>query len=201
MQITKVIPRRGPRGFQRITWAADKAVPGDLFRQDSATISEYRSWISYQSFSALLFDGSIVQISYDFDYQTLVGHRLVYFPSPFDFDRELLEAFGLFEAIEEYQGSRVDLVRLRSPIRFDYDSTANPATHPASHMTFEWSHCRIPVVSPLSPGHFIRFLFKNFYPSLWNDHEFIQEWPRHNVEPTISPEDLLELHINSFTVN
>ena len=121
----------------------------------------------------------------------------MYFPCPFDFDQEELLTLGLLEAMEIYEESGVDIVRLRSPVRFDFDSEADPETHPASHMTFEWSHCRIPVMSPLSPGHFIRFLFSNFYPSLWRNHEFLREWPRHEVSTTISSDELLELHINA----
>ena len=198
MYTTKVIPRQGRRGFRRITWATDNIVPGSLFRQPSATVSEYCDWISCQGYSALLFDGSIVQISYDFDYRDLVGHRLLYFPCPFDIDQDLLATDGLLEVIEVYKDSGAELVKLRSPVRFDYDVKSYSDSHSESHMTFQWSHCRIPVVSPLSPGHFIRFLFKSFYPSIWKDHEFIQDWPRHYIDPTISLEDLRELHFNSL---
>ena len=196
---TKVIPRGGRRGFQRITWATDSAVPGSLFRQPSATIAEYREWVHYQGYSALLYDGSIVQISYEFDYRRLVGHRLLYFPCPFDFDQDLLDTAGLFEVMQVYIGGEAELVKLRTPVRFDYDSSAESERHPESHMTFQWSHCRIPVFSPLSPGHFIRFLFKNFYPTIWQDNDFIRQWPRYSVSPTISLEDSRELHFNART--
>ena len=198
---TKVVALQGgrPGGFQRITWAANSTAPGNLFRQHSATVAEYRGWIDCNGYSAVLFDGSLIQISYDFEYSELVGHRLLYFPCPFDLDLELLND-GLFlaEVIDLYQGQEITSVRLRSPVRFDYDPNANTDTHPASHMTFQWSHSRIPVTAPVSPGRFIQFIFKNFYPEMWTIHEFIQEWPQHEIESTITPEEQRVLHLSSL---
>ena len=52
---------------------------------------------------AILFDGSLIQISYDFDYSELVGHRLLYFPCPFDLDPELLQTLPLVDVIDFYR--------------------------------------------------------------------------------------------------
>ena len=196
---TKVVALNGSAGFQRITWATNTAAPGHLFRHNSATVEEYREWIVCDGYSAVLFDGSLIQMSYDFEYSELVGHRLMYFPCPFDLDQELLEACGLVGVVDLYQSQEMSLVRLRAPVRFDYDPNANASTHPMSHMTFQWSHSRIPVMAPISPGHFIQFVFKNFYPAMWEVHRFIQRWPRHEVESTITPEEQSVLHLHSVT--
>lgn len=197
MSATKAIALSGASGFRRITWATNTAVPGDLFRKVSPTVSEYRDWVNRQGYSAVLFDGSLVQISYDFSNSDLARHRLLYFPCPFDLDPDLLRTFSLLEVIDLYQSQNTASVRLRSPLRFDFDALANTDTHPASHMTFQWSHARIPVMAPISPGHFIQFVFKSFYPAMWKVHSFLQEWPQHEFEPTITPEQKLALHLNS----
>ena len=164
MATTKVVETRDHRGLHRITWPNNTSVPPCLFRIKSPTVSEYRGWVDSQGYSAILLDGSIIQISYDFDDSALVGHRLLYFPCPFDLELEYLDTFTLSELIDVYFGEGTEWVRLRSPVRFDYDPTALSEHHPASHMTFQWSHARIPVKSPLSLGHFIQFVFQNFYP-------------------------------------
>ena len=190
-----VIDYRSPN-WRRITWATNKFTSGDLFRIESPTVSEYREWIASQGYSVLLFDGSFIQISYDFEDQELIAHRLMYFPCPFDLDQELLEIFPLVDVVDMYQESGTPCVRLRTPIRFDYDNASAANHHPASHMTFQWSHCRIPVVSPISLGHFIQFVFKNFYPNIWRFQEFLQTWPTIHFSPTITLSQSAYLHFS-----
>ena len=197
---TSNVVKRGPAGFQRITWATNTAVPGSLFRHKSATVAEYREWLDWQGYSAVLFDGSFIQMSYDFDYSGLIGHRLLYFPCPFDVDMALLEVLTLTEVIEHYQDLEVAEVKLRSPVRFDFELGSTAPGHPASHMTFQWSYSRVPVTGPVSPGHFIQFVFRNFYPNMWNAHAFIRDWPRYRFERTITPEELDLLHMNTFAL-
>ena len=199
MHTTKVIVRREPGGFRRITWATNATVSGELFRHTSATVTEYRNWIDCGGYSATLFDGSLIQMSYDFDYSELVGHRLLYFPCPFDLDLELLQTLSLVEVIDIYRGEDISNVRLRAPMRFDYSPHFNSDTHPRSHMTFQWSHTRIPVMAPITPGRFIQFVFKHFYPTVWSIHSFIHEWPLHEVERTIVPEEQNVLYFDSVT--
>ena len=194
---TKVILQHGSPGIQRITWAKNKVAPGELFRNTSPTVLEYREWIDKQGYSAVLFDGSILQISYDFENSELAGHRLLYFPCPFDFDQELLEVFALVDVIDFYRDHETANVRLRSPLRFDYQPDTNLESHPNSHMTFQWSHTRVPVMAPISPGHFIHFVFKNFYPTMWEVHDFLQEWPKHEFESTITHDQQRTLHFCS----
>ena len=195
---TTVLDLPGPQGIRRITWSNNYAVPSNLFRLDTPTVSEYRGWVDSQGYSAVLHDGSIIQISYDFEYSEMVGHRLVYFPCPFDLDMEWLNTLNLSEVIDLYFDEGTDEVKLRTPVRFDYDPGNHSESHPASHMTFQWSHSRIPVSSPLSLGHFIQFVFQNFYPFLWNTHKFLNEWPRDELDATITSEERRILHISSL---
>lgn len=195
LSATNVIDVQGHRGHRRITWANNNNVPGDTFRFDSPTISEYQQWVDSQGYSAILFDGAIIQISYDFLHSELIGHRLLYFPCPFDMDMELLDEISLSELIKLYCEGGADHVRLRTPIRFDFDPKSWSSSHPASHMTFQWAHTRIAVNSPLSLGHFIQFVFHNFYPTYWNMHTFLNQWHREDLDVTISPEERSFLHL------
>ena len=165
---------------QRITWSNNRSVPGWLFRTDAGTFEEYRGWIEHSGYAAVLLDGAILQISFDFSGPELVGHRLLYFPCPFDLDHSLLmdEDLSLLEIIDLYANPiKANEIRLRSPVRFDYTRGDTNPNHPPSHMTFQWRRVRLPVSAPLSLGHFVHFVFKYFYPDLWSIHQFIREWP------------------------
>lgn len=194
---TSVVDLRRNEGYRTITWSTYRGVPGELLGNESPTVSDYQAWVDSQGYSAILLDGSILQISYKFQHTELVGHRLLYFPCPFDLDMELLDTFTLSELIGLYFDEGTDKVRLRTPVRFDYDPNSHSTYHPASHMTFQWSHTRIAVRSPLSLGHFIQFVFQNFYPSLWNTHDFLNEWHRDELEATITPGEQRFLHVSS----
>ena len=188
-----------PSGYQRITWATNATTEGYLFRNSSPTIEEYVGWVKNSSYSALLLDGSVLQISYDFDGPELVGHRLHYFPCPFDLDDSLVRELPFLEVVDFYAESlEFDRIRLRTPIRFDfqYDLTTERVHHPRSHLTFQWAYVRLPVTSPLSLGQFIKFVFKNFYPFLWRAHGFIREWPVQLLEHSIEYEELDEIHLS-----
>ena len=196
---TTVIDVLGHMGNRSITWSNNYSVPGDLFRFDSSTVSEYQRWIESRGYSAILFDGSFVQISYNFRRSELVGHRLLYFPCPFDMDMELLDEISLPDLIELYSEEGTGGVKLRTPVRFDYDPSSWKTSHPASHMTFQWANARIAVSSPLSLGHFIQFVFQNFYPTYWYAHEFLNQWPCDELETTISTEERGVLHLSSIS--
>jgi hypothetical protein len=178
---------------RRVTWSQITSSKGCLFRERCASIDEYIEWVKSNSYSALLYDGSFFQITYDFDSDELVGHRLVYYPCPYDIDEQLLRTEGLLDVIQMCNQKDI---RLRSPLRFDYDKDAFSESHPASHMTLLWEHCRWPVVTPLSLGHFVRFIFKHFYPNLWELHDFINRWPQKSYNSSITKHEQMMLHIS-----
>ena len=194
---TKVIQRQLPGGRRRVTWAPPSGSSGHLFRDEMSTVQNYRDWIECGGFSAVLFDGALLQISYDFANSELVSHRLLYFPCPFDLDDELVQEFSLLELIDMYCDSTIKSVRLRTPLRFDYSRQAQADSHPASHLTFQWPHVRVPVMSPISPGHFTQFVFRNFYPEMWAVHSFLREWPRRDLARTITGEEQETLHLSA----
>lgn len=182
-------------GISRVTWGSSRSIPGELFRSEFATVTEYCRWLEVQAYSAILYDAAILQLSYDFRGDQLLGHRLVYYPCPFDVDEELLRTEPVLDAISLYQGRGDSVVHLRTPLRFDCDLLSQVEGHPATHLTLLSSHCRWAVVAPLSLGHFIRFIFRHFYPQLWHAHDFIRTWPQWLGTRTITPEEERGLHI------
>lgn len=96
-------------------------------------------------------------MSYDFEGDQLTGHRLVYYPCPFDVDEDLLRSEPMSDVIDLYRENESSTVRLRSPLRFDCDIENQSEDHPGSHLTFLSSDCRLALVAPISPGHFVRF--------------------------------------------
>lgn len=186
----------GGQNGLRVTWARPQNPNTALFQEQIISADNYRSWLASEEYSALLFDGSILQISYDFRGNNLIGHRLVYYPCPYDVDQELLRLEPVLDVIGLYAGIE-DNVRLRSPIRFDFDVHAASDEHPAAHVTLFWSHCRWAISAPVSLGHFVRFIFKNFYPSHWFAHASLRNWPQNHLTLTITDEQAKHLHIAS----
>lgn len=142
----------------------------------STTLGEYQRLIAGRQYTCLLRDGSFLQISAMFDGQRLIRHRYCFFPCPLTLD--LGEDLTISEHIELLSDAELlERLRLDGPIRFDFDAVAACEGHPASHLTALRSSCRVPVFAPLSVGHFVRFVFANFYPDLWEAHELLRTWP------------------------
>jgi len=162
-----------------------------------ATVAEYSDFVEGALYSAVLYDGALLQVSYDFTGADLVGHRLCYYPCPFDMDQELIRSEPIGDVIAYYRQSRDVMVNLRSPCRFDYD-TANAATgHAAVHLHLISAECRWPVSHPVSIGDFVRFVFRRFYPKMWAAHEFLRMWPLGGPRGrTIAMEEESELHVS-----
>src|SRR5689334_12572169 len=74
----------------RVTWPPSSLETGDLYRGRYATVDEYREWIRAEAYSAVLFDGALLQLSFDFAGTALAGHRMVYFPCPYLVEPALL---------------------------------------------------------------------------------------------------------------
>lgn len=175
----------------RITWPSRPQNWRLGFEKPFGSIEEYFAWLKNDEYSAILFDGSMLQISFEFQWRDLVAHRLVYYPCPVELSYEeqmLLKELPVTEVIDAYADAR-DRFRAKSPIRFDFDAVAVTPTHPASHMTILTNDCRLPVYGPLSLGHFVTFVFRNFYPDICEQHKFVREWPARVGPKTIELSD------------
>jgi hypothetical protein len=186
-----------PNNAKRVTWAPSDAELGELMRAAPHSLAAYRNWIAADAYSMVLFDGAVIQMTYDFDGNDLVGHRLVFFPCPYKIDEGLLDDLPLLDVIELYSDSRDPAVRLVTPMRFDFDPRAAGAGHAASHLSLNGLDCRWPVTAPLSPGHFVRFVFSQFYPHLFTALPFIREWPVNHQSQTITSREEAGLHVSA----
>lgn len=179
---------------RRITWT--KASGFALFEYPS--IDEYVRILRERQYTALLYDGSLLQISYDIKLPNEIsGHRLCYFPCPIEINREVVEEFGLIDLIEMLSGDELRTrVRLESPVRFEFDPDAASEHHPASHLTLSRNTCRIPVFAPLNLRQFFQFVFLNFYSERWKLHPFLGDAPSWECDRTLSSTDMVQLHVD-----
>ncbi len=158
-------------GVKRVTWHAHDPAAGFLIQHNHATLGQYLHWVKAGAYSAILLDGSLLQITYDIESGQVSGHRLAYIPCPFVLDNDLLrEGEPLADIIEVYRDVPTQDMALRSPVRFDYDPAAAKAGHPAAHMTVNSADCRIACVAPMHVLRFVDFVFRNFYPALHSAH-------------------------------
>jgi hypothetical protein len=121
-----------------------------------------------QTYNIRMLDGALIHIMYRFKNQQIEAHRLAFFPSPF------LEEFQNNPDIyleDEIYAEVIMKNIVPFPIRFDFDCRYEATIeldHPKSHLTLgQYQNCRIPVSVPLTPYHFIGFILRNFYNTVY----------------------------------
>lgn len=203
---TPVISREGPA--VRVTWPNWHKEPALFSSTPSFSLLEYRRFLVGNHFICLMQDGGMIQISFDFQNARLVGHRMCCYPCPLllprdftvsdtdELDLLLLEELqGQMDAIERRADPAEVRLRLRSPVRFDY--VRDSGAHPDSHLHISGPDVRVPVISPLSIGHFVQFVIRHFYESAWADMGLaaVTRWPIAQRSRCISSDDELQLHL------
>jgi hypothetical protein len=161
-----------------------------------ASIAEYCAHFSSGAYTVVLFDGALIQLSIDLNHQQIVGYRFCYYACPFDIDVKDLLSLPLLDLIQLHQEGGMDLLRLRSPLRFEYDPNNADEGHPVSHVHLLWAHSRCSVVAPISIGHFVKFVFSHFYPAIWSEFDFLRKWPTHLEDRTITVSEEEILHFS-----
>ena len=181
---------------RKVTWAGEDTSVARY--GEVAALQDYIDQLNGQQYVAVLYDGAILQLSYEFNYDRLVKHRLLFWPCPVQFNEEDLNEFNLSDLVELALASDevTNRVCLVNPIRFDYDRDACRPDHPASHAHLGRSACRIPVRAPLSVGHFVDFVFREFYPQEWRSYEWLSSWPKHEFDESVTQEERLRLHFS-----
>lgn len=157
-----------------VRWRSDapSAEPFLLSSKDVPTHRDYQYWYGSNMFSAILVDGSLLQLSYKFKSGILDTHRLAYVPFPYRVDTQMFQELDLPDVLELAEsGERHDLL-LRGCLRFDFDATAGSFSHPVSHLTLWDPGCRIACSSAMTPGRFLRFIVENLYSGSWSDDLF-----------------------------
>jgi hypothetical protein len=179
----------------RVSWHPHDRGEPLLTTRQHPTIDQYVAWATSGAYSAILFDGSLLQLTYDISDGRVSGHRLAYVPCPYDLDLTMLaEGEPLADVVELYRSTDA---AMRSPVRFDYDPKSAKPGHAAVHLTMNTSECRIACVAPLHVLRFVDFVFRQFYPHLWSAHRtFFSEAPhRHIGADALSAEDQEVLHV------
>jgi len=181
-------------GVSTVSWRPNP--PGRLFRLPGDHIDDYPQWVKAGAFSAILFDGSLLQLTWKVAGGEIVGHRLAYIPCPLRLDEELLLTDGVLDVWDLARDAPESNIVLRSAVRFDYDPEAAGDAHPASHLTLNMVDCRIPVAFPLGPEEFFRFIFKHFYLNVWVKTEYLQRLkPRFDWPDALHPDHRREAYI------
>lgn len=137
-----------------------------------------------RAYTLKLLDGAIIQMSYTFKGQKIIGHRLAYFPSPY------LLGYQNNPKIYSQDLIYADIVAkniVSFPIRFDFDPKNFIANdHPKTHLTLgQYKNCRIPVSAPLTPICFMRFILQNFYNTAYKNYTEILPSSRDSFKKTI----------------
>jgi hypothetical protein len=146
----------------------------------------YNEQVERRAFTMMFLDGAIAQLSYRFDNEQLLTHRLAYLPAPdlesYQTDPELyIQGVHYLEAV----GHQVVAV----PLRFDFDARPGVSSedHPLSHLTLgQYKHCRIPVSGPLAPAAFLDFIVRSFYSTPGHSTPQLKQNSIHGFDPTIS---------------
>ena len=145
------------------------------------SLNQYIALVLNRDYTALLVDGSALQIHYAVEGDEIISHRLCYFPCPFIVDPAEIDDYGLTEipdllSDKEFK-SRLKLV---TPIRFDFDLSLQDDIHYHSHVTAGKDSCRIPAFGPLSVGHFLYFVLGYFYQEHFPTDDAFED-----LEPTL----------------
>lgn len=183
-----LIPNQVIAQDSRVTWAAPprRSPLVDFGRR--TTIAHYEEWAVSGDFTAMMFDGALIQMSYTFQRNKLVKHRLLYLPCPYAFSEEDLQNYPVEMLLEDAYKTPHAALGMQSPVRFDYAPSDSGTYHPSSHLTLNVSCCRIPISKPLAPMEFIGFVFQHFYFEWWiaNPHLFKIENPADTVIPILA---------------
>lgn len=137
------------------------------------SLEQYLSLLECGSFTCVLPDHSVIQASYDCDGTSIVGHSLLFWPSPIVPQEPLDGLEDICEAVRmcmdsPAQTSAICGLLLRSPMRFDFDPDRASDDHPEVHLHTQFDDTRIHVDQPMSFTAFVKMVFRTFYRDTWN---------------------------------
>jgi hypothetical protein len=177
-------------GNVRVSWHVHQPWTPFLMNYDHPTLDTYKRWVEAGAYSAILFDGALLQITYDVEGGRISGHRLAYVPCPYDVDKTMLREEPLLDVLDLHVEMEPTKMMPRSTVRFDFAPRLAKPGHPAAHMTINSSTCRIACMVPMHVGRFAHFVFKNFYPDLWLAHvPYFNESAQREIGKRVITED------------
>jgi hypothetical protein len=165
-----------------VTWHSFGTTEDFLESRSDLTIRGYLHWVENGHYSAILTDGSLLQITYEFTAGSISGHRLAFVPCPVDVtdqdSQDLIEEGWPWGEVIRSRLDSVEDVHMKTSIRFDFDAHSAALDHPASHFTINTVDCRIACATPVRLGRFLDFVFRTFYPGLYRDNEYLQSFTK-----------------------
>ncbi|WP_350225000.1 DUF2290 domain-containing protein [Arthrobacter sp. efr-133-TYG-120] len=179
----------------RSTIQTQVRVDGSVLHADSYA-ALYEDQFLRGVYNALLPDGALLQMCYEFAGRTLASHRLAYLPSPD------LEPFQNDPEMYIREVPYLDVVGRQVvpvPLRFDYDArpgVAQDGAHPVSHLTLgQYAHCRIALTGPVRPSVFADFVVRHFYSAPGYSLARLASAER-GFSPTITTAEALDTHLS-----
>lgn len=146
-------------------------------------LRQYEYIVANGAYQCIFFDGSVIRTSFNFNGSKLVSHSHLWWPAPYTLPKGTRSFMD--EADEENKDNFLypynmflqssnwsELVRMRSPVRIDYDSRHEAtADHPLVHMHIQDHKTRLIIKEPISFCTFIKFIINNFYPNIDFDYK------------------------------
>lgn len=169
-RITKEIVCISPeKGYEILTW--NNHIPG---RHNAGkaftTLEQYLTIYESGAYHCILFDGSIIRVYFKFNKNILLQQSLLYWPAPVVIPEDEVDELGIREALYMYLSDEKTInkkILMRSPFRYDFDSSKSNESHPMTHVHFQHPECRISAKKPICFNTFIVFIFKYFYPDFY----------------------------------
>ncbi|HGM5376347.1 TPA: DUF2290 domain-containing protein [Serratia marcescens] len=201
-------------GKTLVSWNSESVVLKD---NEFSSLSEYLTLLLGSHYTLVMFDGSIVQISYTILRNEIVGHRLCWYPSPINigdanevgdiiYKIQLILKEGS-DVLEEYITNPEDIAPIdikgiygRSPLRFDFSIMPDNQkdAHPDVHLHISAEECRIPVKTPLCIRMFMKFLVENFYSDLPMEGALVNELPSWDNNDMLTQFHKNKIHFSYF---
>jgi hypothetical protein len=150
-----------------VGWYSYKPGVPFLVTRGDPSLDDYCAWVDSGSYSALLFDGALLQVNYEIERGNVSAHRLAYVPCPYRLDPEMVRQDPILDLIELYMENEPTNMILHSPVRFDFDPKSAGEGHPSAHMTINSKDCRIACMAPMHVRRFADFIFRHFYAAIW----------------------------------
>lgn len=155
------------RNTIRLSW--NNHLSGSFNAGDSfLKLEQYKQIINNRSYLCILFDGSLIRVSYTIENGQVIGHNLLWWTAPYKYSNVSLDDVPPEQMFSDFleDNKWYENMEMRSPVRIDYDprkEIVSPA-HPPVHMHIEHKDCRIFIGKPMCFNSFIKFIFHNFYP-------------------------------------
>lgn len=129
-------------------------------------LGQYMYILTNNSYHCLLFDGSLIRVNFQFEDNILLTQNLLWWPAPYNYGELLIEGYSPVELMEDFYGDPKwhEVIRMRSPIRIDFDESNDTTDHPQGHVHIQHYETRLSIKKPICFNRFIDFIFRNFYP-------------------------------------